>query len=94
MPTQPARAARIEARIHPDALAMVRRAAELQGRSLSDFVVEAAEQAARRTLEETHFIRLAAEEQRAFVDMLLNPPPPAEALHRAKLYHEQLIGPV
>jgi Protein of unknown function (DUF1778). len=31
------RTARIEARITPDALALVRRAAELQGCSLSDF---------------------------------------------------------
>lgn len=94
MPTQPSRAARIEARISPDALALVRRAAELQGRSLSDFVVEAAEQAARKTLEETHIIRLSAEGQRAFVDMLLNPPPPNAALLRGLAHHKRLVGPV
>ncbi len=43
MPTHdPTRTARIEARIAPDALAVVRRAAELQGRSISDFLVAAA----------------------------------------------------
>mgnify|MGYP000511749545 CR=1 FL=1 len=36
------RTARVEARIAPDALAVVRRAAELQGRSVSDFLVAAA----------------------------------------------------
>mgnify|MGYP006145381551 CR=1 FL=1 len=43
----------LEARIAPDVLAVVRRAAEIEGRSLSDFVVGAAQEAARRTIEQT-----------------------------------------
>jgi uncharacterized protein (DUF1778 family) len=42
MSQQPVRTARIEARIAPDALTIVKRAAEIQGRSVSDFVVAAA----------------------------------------------------
>ena len=42
MPRNANRSARIEARIAPDALAVVKRAAEIQGRSVSDFVVAAA----------------------------------------------------
>src|SRR5205809_770965 len=41
MPREHQRTARIEARIAPEALAVVKHAAELQGRSLSDFVIEA-----------------------------------------------------
>ena len=44
------RTARLEARISPEALAIVRRAAELQGRSVSDFVVAAAQEAERLSL--------------------------------------------
>ena len=44
------RTARIEARVTPDALAIVKRAAEIQGRSLSDFVVAAAQEAVHRTI--------------------------------------------
>ena len=51
MPRRPNRTARLEARIAPDALAIVKRAAEMQGRSVSDFVVAAAQEAA--TLSET-----------------------------------------
>src|SRR5438046_2131206 len=40
------RTARIEARIAPEVLAVVKRAAEIQGRSGSDFVVSAAQEAA------------------------------------------------
>lgn len=94
MPETASRSARLETRIAPDTLQLARRAAEIEGRSLSDYVATALDAAARRTIEETHTIRLSAEEQRAFVDMLLNPPPPTEALRRAKAYHEQLIGPV
>ena len=42
MPREQGRSARIEGRIAPDALAVVKRAAELQGRSVSDFIVAAA----------------------------------------------------
>lgn len=85
------RTARIEARIAPDALAVVKRAAELQGRSVSDFVVAAAQDAAHRAIEETHVIRLSIEDQRRFVDLLLNPPPLNEAMKRAQEAHTRLI---
>jgi len=88
------RSKRIEARIKPDALILVQRAAEMQGRSVSDFVVEAAEGAARKALENAYTIRLSVEDQRRFVDLLLDPPEPSEALLRAKEAHEQLIGPL
>ena len=91
MPQETSRTARIEARIAPDALALVKRAAELQGRSVSDFVVAAAQDAAQRTIEETHIIRLAAEDQRRFAEALLNPPPLAPAMERARDAHARLI---
>ena len=62
--------------------------------SSRDIVTDAAEQAACEALAESHIIRLSAEGQRAFIDLLLNPPPPAEALLRAMSCHEQLIWPV
>lgn len=91
MASEPTRTARLEARIAPDALAMVRHAAEIQGRSVSDFVVAAAQEAAQRTIEEAHIIRLSAEDQRRFVDLLLAPPEPVPALARAKEAHAALI---
>ena len=88
---EPHRTARIEARIAPEALAVVKRAAEIQGRSVSDFIVAAAREAAQRTIEETHLIRLSVEDQRRFVELLLDPPAPAPALERAKSAHARLI---
>ncbi len=85
------RSARLEARIAPDALQLVKKAAELEGRSVSDFVVSAAQEAARRTIEGDRVIRLSAQVQSQFVDALLTPPEPAEALRRARHAHEALI---
>jgi uncharacterized protein (DUF1778 family) len=85
------RTSRLEARLSPDVLAVVKRAAELQGRSVSDFVVAAAEEAARRTIEETTLIRLSLEDQTGFVELLLNPPVPTAAMKRAKAAHAKLI---
>src|SRR5271156_3810362 len=91
MPQDPTRTARIEARIAPDALAIVKRAAEIQGRSISDFVVAAAEEAANRTIEQTQIIRLSIEDQRAFAEAIINPPEPTPALRRAFRRHRELI---
>jgi uncharacterized protein (DUF1778 family) len=54
MPQKPAHTSRIEARIAPDALKVVKRAAEIQGRSVSDFVVAAAQEVATRTIEDAY----------------------------------------
>ena len=92
MPQQASRSARIEARIAPDTLRIVRRAAELQGRSISDFVVAAAQEAAHRTIDEAQIIHLSVEEQQRFVELLLNPPVFAPALKAAKKAHARLIA--
>jgi len=89
---QPSRTARVEARIAPEALAIVRRAAEIQGRSISDFVVAAAQEAARKTVADVEIIRLSREAQEQFVSLLLDPPPPSAALRRALKRHKSLIA--
>jgi uncharacterized protein (DUF1778 family) len=89
--SQTSRTARIEARIAPDGLAIVRRAAELQGRSVSDFVVAAAQDAAHRAIEDAHIIRLAVEDQARFAGLLLNPPALVPAMERAREAHGRLV---
>jgi uncharacterized protein (DUF1778 family) len=93
MPQQASRSARIEARIEPDALLVVKRAAQLQGHSVSDFVVAAAQEVAHRTIDETQIIRLSIDDQQRFVELLLKPPVLAPALKRAKKAHARFIAP-
>ena len=86
------RTARVEARIAPDALAVVRRAAELQGRSVSDFLVAAALKDAHQTIEDAQIIRLSVDDQHRFADLLLNPPALAPAMQRALEARKRLIA--
>jgi uncharacterized protein (DUF1778 family) len=85
------RSTRLEARISPHALAVVKRAAEIQGRSVSDFVVAAAQEAAQKTIAETQIIRLSVNDQRALARAIENPPEPTRALGRAKDAHRRLL---
>jgi len=85
--------ARLEARLPVDVHALLKRAAELQGRTLTDFVVTAARDAACRVIEEADIIRLSLEDQRQLAEAILNPPEPAPALRRAFARRHELFGP-
>jgi uncharacterized protein (DUF1778 family) len=89
---EPNRTGRLEARIAPEVLAIVRRAAEIQGRSVSDFVVAAAWDAANRAIEESDVIRLTVEGQSQLAKLLLKPPPPTRSLKKAFERRRKLLG--
>lgn len=89
--TSIARAARFEARITPEVQRQLKRAAELEGRSVSDFVVTAALEAARRTIERTETILFTIDAQDRFWEAMHNPPPPNDALRKAFARHRDLI---
>jgi uncharacterized protein (DUF1778 family) len=92
MPQQQTRNTRLEARISSEGLAIVKRAAEIQGRSVSDFVVAAAQEVAKRTIDDTTRILLSIEDQRRIMDALLTPPEPNAALRKAAEAHKRLTG--
>ena len=85
--------ARLEARISTDLHALLKRAAALQGRSMTDFVITAVERAARRAVEDAEILRLSAEDQARFARALIDPPAPVAALKRAAKHHRDLTGP-
>lgn len=74
---------RLEARIPPELKALLVRAASIEGRSLTDFVVTSASAAARRTIREAEVLELSAHDQLAFAESLTSPPAANEALHAA-----------
>jgi len=84
--------ARLEARITRNVHAQIKRAAEIQGRTVTDFVVYAALEAAAKAIEENSVIHLSIEGQKAFAEALLNPPEPNAALRRAFQSHAELFG--
>lgn len=90
---RPNNTSRLEARLPSEVHAMLKRAAELQGRTLTDFVVAAASEAARKTIEDMEIIRLSAEDQRRVAEALLHPPDPSPALLRAYERHRRMVEP-
>lgn len=91
---QTPRHARLEARVAPDVHALLKRAAEIEGRTLTDFVVSAASAAARNTIEQTEVVRLSRESAELFVSLMIEQAPAAPALERTRDHHEKLVGPL
>lgn len=83
--------ARLEARISTDLHALLKRAAELQGRTMTDFVVSAVQAAAQRTIEEAGVVRLSLADQECFAQALLAPPEASPALKRAFARRSKLL---
>ncbi len=83
--------ARLEARISTDLHAMLKRAAELQGRTMTDFVVAAVQDAAQRAIEQAGILRLTLVDQESFAQALLSPPQPTPALKRAFARRSKLL---
>jgi len=77
------RGARLEVRVSAAQKSLLQHAAALSGRTLSEFVVTSAQDAARRVIAEHESIQLSREEQQAFVQALLQPPEPNARLKRA-----------
>ena len=73
---------RIEFRVSSEMKALIQQAASIQGISTSDFLAAMAYREAKKTIEEHEIIRLTREESQRFVELLLNPPQPNEALKK------------
>jgi uncharacterized protein (DUF1778 family) len=85
--------ARLEARISRDLHALLKRAAELKGRTMTDFVIDAVQDAAQKAVEEVSVLRLSLADQECFANALLSPPAPNPALKRAFARRRELVGP-
>ncbi|MEM9216870.1 MAG: DUF1778 domain-containing protein [Cyanobacteria bacterium P01_F01_bin.150] len=84
--------ARLEARLTPEIKALLQKAADLEGRSLTDFVVASAQLAAYKVIEHHQTLKLSLEDSEAFVDAILNPPQPNEALKSSYLRYQQQMA--
>lgn len=74
---------RLEARISPEQKDLFKRAAEIQHKTLTDFVLAAAYDNAKKVIQEHEVMELTARDQKIFVDALLNPPQPNAKLRKA-----------
>jgi uncharacterized protein (DUF1778 family) len=86
------RVARLEARMTTAQKALLQRAAALSGRTLSEFVLASAQEAAAKVIQEYEIIRLSRSEQVAFVTALLKPRVPSARLRKAAEKYRQQMG--
>ena len=93
MSTDSARTQRFDARLSPAEKRLLERAARLSGRSLTEFVVGSAREAAHRAIERYEGMVLAdPEDQAAFVRALLKPPRPGRRLTAAVRRYSRASG--
>lgn len=85
------KSARLEARIKPELRALIQRAADLEGRKVSEFVTDALQHAAQQAIADVQVLRLSISDQELFANALLAPPEPAPALRRAFARRRELV---
>ncbi len=82
---------RLEARLPVDLKELLKKAARLEGLSLSDFVINAASASARQIIRDHEIIELSRVDQIKLAEALINPPKPtAKQKRTAKWYLEEL----
>jgi uncharacterized protein (DUF1778 family) len=79
----PAKTYRFDARLNEEQKLLIQRAADLEGRTMTDFVLHSAEAAAERAIEKRAMLVLTARASEAFADAILNPRRPGPVLRRA-----------
>ena len=84
---------RLEARVTKGLKVLLQRAANIEGRSVTDFVVNAVREAATRTVEQSEVIKLTARDQRLFAEALLKPYAPNARLRQAASRYKK-VAPV
>jgi uncharacterized protein (DUF1778 family) len=92
MPAASVRTSRLEARIATDVLSLVKRAAAVQGRSLTDFVVDSVRLSAETALERHHVLRVSASDYDQIMQSLSRPAAPNPGLDYAMAAHDELIS--
>lgn len=84
---------RLDARITPELQQQLRHVAEVQGRSVSDYVTATLRAAVQRDIAEMEVIRLSREASERFAGALIDPPDLAPAMQRAVEHHRRLVKP-
>ncbi len=91
MPSAAEKKARLVARIPSSVRKTIQAAADLEGASLNNFVVQAAHRQAQEILERETIIRLNREQTKRVFELLDKPPKPNAALLSAKAAHRKLV---
>ena len=84
------RGERVEIRMTRTQKRAIERAANLRGTSVTDFILNAVQPAATEAIQEFQVLELRNEDRRVFVEALLNPSGPNEALKAAVARYKRM----
>jgi uncharacterized protein (DUF1778 family) len=79
-------------RVTADQKVLIERAAALQGRTVTDFVLTSVQDAARRAITEHQQLNLSVRDSKAFVEALLNPKPVNDRLRETVRRYREATG--
>jgi uncharacterized protein (DUF1778 family) len=82
---------RFDARLNEQQKILIQRAADLEGRTMTDFVLHSAEAAAERTIQERAILILSASATETFVNAILNPAEPGRVLRAAARHYNNSV---
>ena len=83
---------RFEARISAEQKELFQTAANLQGRTLTEFVIDSAREKAESIIREQELIALSARDRKVFIDALLAVPVPSKRLRTAAERYLRIKG--
>lgn len=86
------KAFRFDARLTEDQKMLIQRAADLEGRTMTDFVLHSAETAAQTAIKERAMVILSARETEIFVNAIVNPAEPGMILRGAARRYKNNSG--
>ena len=90
--TEKTRNSRLEARVSSDQKNYFQHAANLAGRTLSEFVINSTQDAAAKVIADNEVMALSRKEQVAFVTSLLKPTEPGPRLRQAAKRYRLAAG--
>jgi uncharacterized protein (DUF1778 family) len=85
------RLSRLEARITKEQKELFMHAADIQGRSLTDFMLGTLHEEATRIIHSHEVIRLSRRDSEIFINSLLNPPSPGPRLKKAAEHYKKHV---
>jgi uncharacterized protein (DUF1778 family) len=88
----PAKTYRFDARLNEQQKLLIQRAADIEGRTMTDFVLHSAEVAAEQTIEKRAMLVLSARDAKVFVDAILSPRGPGSVLRKAAQEYLEKTG--
>jgi len=89
--TNTVRSERINLRLSEAAKRRIERAASVEGKTVSAFIVSSALETAERTIDRHETVALAREDAMRFFDALADPPPPNDRLRAALEEHARRV---